>query len=298
MKPDTLAKFARSQTRSRLKSVSVAVRRATKHPQEPETAHDLRVAIRRFTQCQRMFEGLFTAHSAEKVHKPMHKLMSLAGAKRNYDIGLELLAEAGLQPQSSVMMKFREKRNDELKALARYLGRKKIRRDADAWPKQLHAADEPSGEWQWAAGPGENARRMLPPWVAKFFVDGEIVVDARGDHQVLHQFRLHTKQLRYALEVFLPVYGAELKPKLLALRTLQDRMGAINDCVTVLALPGVDRAAAQAVNRLLVKREAALRRYWRETFPPPSSKRWIRDLMRQRRKHSRSTRPRRVGTSA
>jgi CHAD domain-containing protein len=290
VKPPTFAKFAKVQTRSRLKSVSVAVRRATKHPQKPEAAHDLRVAIRRFVQCLRMFEGLFTAHSAKKVHKPMHKLMSLAGAKRNYDIGLQVLAEAGLRPQSSVMVKFREKRDDELKTLARYLCRKKIRRDADAWPKQLRAADEPSGEWQWSEEARENAQRVLPPWVEKVFQDGEIAVDAHGDHQVLHQFRLHTKRLRYALEIFLPVYGPELRPKLLALRRLQDRMGAINDCATVLGLPGVDRNTARAVNRLLVRREGALRHYWQETFPPRSRKQWIPVLMRQRRTSQRKTR--------
>jgi CHAD domain-containing protein len=283
------AKFARAQTRSRLKSVSAAVRRAIKHPKEPETAHDLRVAIRRLVQCLRMFEGLFTVHSVEKVRKPMRKLMTLAGAKRDYDIGLQVLEQAGLRPQSSIVVKFREKRDDEFRALRRYLGRKKIRRDADRWPRQLHTADEPSGEWRWSEGARENARRMLPPWVEKFFVDGEIAVDARGDHQVLHRFRLHTKQLRYALEIFLPVYGRELKSKLLALRRLQDRMGAINDCVVVLALPGMDRAAARAVNRQLVKREAALRHYWKETFPPGSHNQWTRALMHPRAMRRRRT---------
>jgi len=282
VKTATFAKFARAQTRLRLKGVSAAVRRATKRPEEPETAHELRVAIRRFLQCLRMFDGLFTARSVEDVRKPIRKLMSLAGAKRDYDIGLQVLEEAGLRPQSAVMLEFREKRDRELKALARYLGRWKIRRDAELWLEQLRSEDEPSGEWEWSEGVEENTRKMLPPWAEKFFRDGDAAVEARGDHKVLHQFRLQTKRLRYALEVFLPVHAAELKPMLVALRGLQDRMGAINDCVVVLALPGMDRAAARAVNRLLVKREAALRKYWRQTFTPESRKQWARALMRPR----------------
>jgi CHAD domain-containing protein len=265
-----------------LKRVSAAVRRATKRPRDPETAHRLRVAIRRFLQSVRMFDGLFTPHSVEKVRKPLRKLMSLSGAKRDYDVGLQVLEEAGLRPQSSVMLEFREARDREMKALARYLGRQRIRRDADLWPEQLRMQDEPSGDWEWSAGVGKDARRMLRPWVEEFFSEGDIAVDARGDHDVLHQFRLHTKRLRYALEIFLPVYGPELKPGLLALRKLQDRMGAINDCAVVLALPGMNRAAAQAVNRILVVREAALRHYWKETFPAKSRKQWTRMLMRPR----------------
>lgn len=278
MKPQPLRKFARAQTRLRLKRVSTAVRRAIKHPQEPETAHDLRVAIRRFVQCVRMFDGLFTPHSVEEVRKPLHKLMSLSGAKRDYDVGLEVLEEAGLRPQSSATLEFREHRDRELKALAHYLGRRKIRRDADRWKKQLRTEEAPSGDWEWSAGVRENAQRMLPLWVEEFFHHGDIAVDARGDHEVLHRFRLHTKRLRYALEVFLPVYGPKLNPKLLALRRLQDRMGAINDCAVVLSLPGMNRSAAQAVNRLLVVREAALRHIWRQTFPAKSRKQWARAL--------------------
>jgi CHAD domain-containing protein len=282
VKPQPLEKFARAQTRLRLKRVTAAVRRAINRPHDPETAHDLRVAIRRFLECVDMFDGLFRARPLEKVRKPLHKLMSLSGAKRDYDVGIEVLKEAGLWPQSSVMLEFRETRDRELKALARYLGRKKIRRDVDLWQEQLRANDEPSGDWEWSAGVPENARRMLPPLVDTFFHDGDTAVEARGDYEVLHQFRLHAKHLRYALEVFLPVYGVGLKAKLLVLRGLQDRMGAINDCVVVLNLPGMDRAAARAVNRLLVKREGALRRYWKDTFPPKDRAAWAALLARPR----------------
>ena len=278
MKPQPLSKFAVAQTRARLKRVIAAVRFATRHPQDPETAHDLRVAIRRFSQCLRMFEGLFEERLAEKMLKRGRKLLHLCGAKRDYDVGLQLLADAGLPPHSSVLLKFREQRDRGERALVRYLGKKSTRDDASRWRKRLRPSAHPGGKLDWSSGVAENARRMMPELVGEFFNAGDAAMEARGDYEVLHQFRLRAKHLRYALEVFEPAYGAPLKTGLLALRGLQDRMGAINDCVVVLALPGMDRAAARAVRKLLVAREAAFREYWSKTFSPRARTAWVRLL--------------------
>ena len=95
-----------------------------------------------------MFDGLFTTHSVEKVRKPLRKLMGLSGAKRDYDVGIQILEASGVKPQSSVMLKFREKRDRELKTFAHYLGRKKIRNEAGRWRKRLRAEGQPSGDWE------------------------------------------------------------------------------------------------------------------------------------------------------
>jgi CHAD domain-containing protein len=278
VKAQPLAAFAGEQTRARLKRVISAVRFAAKHPQDPKTAHDLRVAIRRFLQCLRMFGGLFDPKPAEKLRARLRKLLDLCGAKRDYDVGLDVLAEAGLPPQHSVVLKFREQRDTASRALERHLGKKSTRASADRWRKQLRPAKDPGGEWIWQEGVVENARRKLPQLTTEFFREGDAAVAARGDYETLHQFRLGAKRLRYTLEVFLPAYGAGLKSKLPALRRLQDRMGAVNDCVVVLKLPGMDRAAATVVGRLLVAREAAFRGYWQETFSPRSRQAWMRVL--------------------
>lgn len=289
METRPLAKFARGQTRLRLKEVGAVVRRAAKHPKDPEVAHDLRVAIRRFSQCVELFEGLFTLRSVEKIHKPLHKLMTVSGNKRDYDVGIQVLEESGVKPQSSVMQNVREKRDRELKTFARYLrrkkigGRKKIRREAAQWRKRLRTEHQPVGAWNWSQGVLENVQRMLPPRAERYFEEGDAALAARSDHKALHHFRLETKRLRYALEVFRSVIGREVKPKLAALGKLQDRLGAINDCVVVLALPEMDRAAARAVNRLLVRREAALRSFWEETFPPRSRLQWTHAMRGPRR---------------
>jgi CHAD domain-containing protein len=87
-----------------------------------------------------------------------------------------------------------------------------------------------------------------------------------GDYEQLHQFRLLAKRFRYTLELFQPVFGSEITRGVKALRGLQDRLGAINDCVTALGLIAANPGAVVAIEKLLAERETALRTYCRQHF--------------------------------
>jgi len=269
-----------ARSSARLERVIRAFARAGKRPNAPETAHDLRVAIRRFQQCLAMFDGLFAPKPAEKLRKRLRKLMDLCGAKRDYDVGLEVLAQAGLPPHHSVMTKFRQRQVSGSRALARRLAKKSSRDEGDRWRKQLRTAKRPGGAWDWQAGVAENAKAALPRLAGEFFAEGDMALLAYGDHEALHQFRLHTKSFRYSLELFARGYGFGWQPMLEALRELQDRIGAINDCVVVLQLPEMDAIAMHAVRRLLVTHERSFGQFWRETFPAKRREQWIRLLGR------------------
>ena len=303
MKPQPLSKFALAQTRARLKRVTTAIGRATRNPKKTETAHDLRVAIRRFTQCLRTFDELLDPGPSKKIRKKLRKLMKLCGAKRDYDVGLEVLAEAGLPGDHPAFARFQEHRDHGMRELARALQKKHKWDVTDHWRKQLaprkhlpgaapgssdapHAARSRDGaiEWDWPAGVAENVQRTLPRLAEEFFHDGEkAAAAARGNYELLHPFRLRGKRFRYTLEVFAPCYGDGLSAKLHALRGLQDRMGAISDCLVVLTLPGMDRAAVAAVRKLLAVRDAAFRKYWGKTFSPRSQESWKRLLASPKR---------------
>jgi CHAD domain-containing protein len=292
--PQPLSKFALVQTRARLKRVTTQIGRATRHPKTPETAHDLRVAIRRFTQCLRTFHDLLDPGPVKKMRKKLRKLMGLCGAKRDYDVGLEVLAEAGLPADHPAFARFQEHRDQGMRELAQALQKKRKWDVAGQWRKQLAPRKQLPGvshpghpaarnaarlrdgdlEWDWTAGVAENVQRTLPRLADEFFHDGEATVAARGNYELLHPFRLRGKRFRYTLEVFAPCYGDALDSKLRALRGLQDRMGAISDCLVVLTLPGMDRAAIAAVRKLLAVRDAAFRKYWGKTFTRRSQESW------------------------
>ncbi len=277
MKREPLARFALAQTRVRLKWAIAALRRAARKPDDPESAHEVRVAHRRLLACLQLFAGLFTRKAAEKLRKRSRKLIDLCGAKRDYDVALHVLAEAGLRPYHSVVLKCRERRDKEARRLSRRLAKRVARNKgwADRWKKQLKLAKRPRGEWEPALAIADYARRALPQSAQKFFAKGDEAVDARGDYETLHQFRLRAKSFRYGLEVFRAVQGSRWKEKLRELRELQERMGAVNDCVVLLALPELDRAAASSVRRQLVIRERRFHECWRTAFSPESRAQWI-----------------------
>src|SRR5258708_38073494 len=100
MKPAPIARYALAQTRVRLKGVTATLGRAARHPEDPRANHDLRVAIRKFSQCLRTFRGLFDPQPVKKMRKRLRSLMDLCGAKRDYDVGLQVLAAAGLPTDS------------------------------------------------------------------------------------------------------------------------------------------------------------------------------------------------------
>ena len=157
-RPQSFSKFALTQTRVRLKRVAREIERATKHPRNPETAHDLRVAIRRFTQCLRTFDGLFDPGPAKKMRKKLRKLMKLCGAKRDYDVGLEVLVDAGLPADHPAFAQFQEHRDHAMRELARALEEKHKWDVAEHWRKELTRREQLPGVGQRAASLRSNLR--------------------------------------------------------------------------------------------------------------------------------------------
>src|SRR5689334_22620842 len=83
-------RFASTQAQRLLGKLAFQVRRAAKRPDE-DAIHDLRVAIRRLSQCLREFRAFFPRQESKKILKQLGRLMDLAGEMRNRDIAVELL---------------------------------------------------------------------------------------------------------------------------------------------------------------------------------------------------------------
>jgi CHAD domain-containing protein len=129
---------------------------------------------------------------------------------------------------------------------------------------------------------GENARANLPGLLREYAEQGSALGNSAPE-AAFHKFRLNTKKLRYLLEIFRPCYGGELKALLKCLRTVQDHLGAMNDCVTTrqLAAPRlpVRSAARRNLERFLARRSeqnrAAFLRHWKRTLGRPGyENRW------------------------
>ena len=75
MKLAPISRYALRETRVRQKRLTAASRHAAKRPHDPEAVHGLRVSIRRFTQCLRIFDQLLDPAAPKQLRKRLRKLM-------------------------------------------------------------------------------------------------------------------------------------------------------------------------------------------------------------------------------
>lgn len=281
MKTEDAAGEAEIKARERLRVLAASLRAAAKHPGQAESIHRLRVSIRRFTQLLRVYHGFFS-HS-HKMRRHLKGLMDLCGAARNCDIAVEVLSEAGVPADLALEKQLDQRRASAGRELAKLLRKGGARAGmrhwrewltaksghetvtvADALPSLSHKRKGRGEHLQAGRGTDRAALRFarLP---RKFFAAGRAAAKAGADFGQMHKFRLLVKRYRYTLEIL----GAKAaSPQLETLRGLQERLGAINDCVTTAGLmDGMDLSAAAkrrikaALDRLLARRTADFRAY-------------------------------------
>ncbi len=135
-------------------------------------------------------------------------------------------------------------------------------------------------KWKTSANAASNARRMLPRLVEGYFDAGRKAASGKRGSKALHRFRISTKRFRYALELFEPVYGASLKRRLKTLQTLQDALGKISDCQTILDMLEGDKAIEAKLERTMKRKSKEFRHQWRKFDSNGQLKHWKSYLAR------------------
>ena len=105
---EPMDQFAGRQASRLLGKLAFRVRHAAKRPNE-EAIHDLRVSIRRLSQCLREFRQFFPRHRTRKILAQLAKMMDLAAEARNRDIALELIG-GGSSAKSAFAANLRKER--------------------------------------------------------------------------------------------------------------------------------------------------------------------------------------------
>jgi len=239
-----------------LKNLRAAVRVATKRPGKEKSIHDLRVAIRRFKQVLRVYAAYFDR--TRKMRRGLRGLMDLCGEARNCDVAVEVLEAAGVPAARWLKLELTKRRAKATRVLAHELKDWHIRANVRRWREWLTVK----------AGEHPAAKPSIPELSGEFLKSGAAAAGAEAGYRQMHKFRLLVKKTRYASEML----GAP-KTRLETLRALQDRLGAINDCVTTgdlladLNLHGPERRKLQAALKLLAaKRSGEFRAYWSAHF--------------------------------
>ena len=94
--------YARHQTAILLRRFAFQVNR-TARGANPEAVHDLRVSVRRLSECLRVFARFYPGNTGKRLRRRIADLMKRAGGVRDYDIAMELLAEAGVTARTPLV---------------------------------------------------------------------------------------------------------------------------------------------------------------------------------------------------
>jgi CHAD domain-containing protein len=244
-----------------LKQLTVELRGVVRSPDDPAAVHDLRVAIRRFSQALRIFPEVVGQGPAKKIRRKLKKVMSTLGAVRNLDVALEILHAAKAVPGPRLAEHIQQERRSARKELALELRSWQKGEVLAGWKTMLQRSARGARSLQ-------QARLELPDLAGEFLQAGNDAVQRKAPYQRLHRCRLLGKRLRYTIEMFgTEMFGLkEFRRRLNMMKELQDHLGGLNDCVTVIELIQGHATVKQQIRVLLARREKAFRLFWKTTF--------------------------------
>lgn len=255
--------FAVQQADRQLKHLSLQISRAVKSC-NAGAVHDVRVAIRRFTQAIAVCRAYFHAADLPKNRRRLKKFMSGAGEVRNCDVALKFTAKFKVPHAVQLRSKLQSRRKESERLLVTELKKWTDRRMPVRWRAALNSAAASRED----EAIHELARRALGRIAKDFLKQGNEASSAEASPNVLHHFRIVAKKFRYALELFQPLYDA-LDPIVASIKRAHALLGDINDCVTVADIISEYKGGKPLADRLKKrqhKKTEEFRKYWKEAF--------------------------------
>jgi CHAD domain-containing protein len=248
----------RSVLTSRLKVLEEKLAAAADAPDAPEPIHQLRVSIRRLNAAFR----LFAFDPPRKLRRRMRRVMKSCGAVRDLDITIEVLQQTESAQDAVLLDHLREQRVRAQEKLACKLSKWRASDSFSACRERIQEAAFDT--------PHFDLGRMIE----QFFAAGSHAAEPGVSYREIHQFRILSKRFRYTLELFARRGSAELK----LLKTLQDRLGELNDCVAAGGQLAAEGASDHGVPKLAEERARLFRALWKHDFGKRTQQRWMRQL--------------------
>ncbi len=213
----------------------------------PEGVHQLRVALRRLRSVLKAFRPAARGAALEALDEGLKALARRLGPARDWDVfllGLSAEAAAALGGEDRRLLALRRaaeaKRDAAYGALRRELDGPNFRRLAldgvsallrRPWRDEPDAADEAALD----APPAEFGAALLGKRWRKLHESGDGI--AEHSFEALHELRLEAKRLRYAAELFAPLWGGKAARRFLKrLSALQEALGTVNDAAVARGL--------------------------------------------------------------
>lgn len=217
-----------------------------RHGGGPEAVHQTRVALRRLRSLLRVFRGATDGPPLRALDARFKDVLSVLGPARDWDVflggtGREVAeAFAGEKRIESLIRAAEARRRAAYDAVLAMI-------HGPAWRLLVIDAVTTLLARPWRGMGCEEAGQLLDAPVAAF---GRTILDRRWGRlrragqdfkdltaEALHELRLDGKRLRYAAEVFAPVFGARAGKRFLRrVAALQDGLGIANDAAVASGL--------------------------------------------------------------
>jgi len=252
------------QAHRQLKHLGLQINRTIKSS-NAQAVHDIRVAIRRFSQAIALCQTYFRASGMRKHRRRLKKIMNGAGDVRNCDVALKLVAKFRVPHADHLRSKLETERNESARLLTAELRKWTDRRMSVKWRAALDSTPA-SGKEEPA---NELAQRTLDRGAKAFLNQGNEASSPAASPKDLHRFRIASKKFRYALELFQPLYESSLQPVIDSIKGASTLLGDINDCVTVAGMVADYKGSNPLTDRLKKrqdKKTEEFRKYWKEDF--------------------------------
>jgi CHAD domain-containing protein len=244
----------------------------TLHSHHAEPVHDLRVAIRRFTQALVTFRGALPGREIKRIRRKLKNLMDPAGAVRDADVLLKMLAKRDLPGVPELKKQIQEHRKAAVPVLVAALERWVARRSSSKWRSALLACP--------VQNPVQPGLRRA---ARKFLEHGDAAAAENASGADLHLLRIEAKKFRYTLELFETAWGDPVRQWLEQLKPVQSLLGDIHDSFMAREMAG-RFGASQEIDAWLKRRQRRktreFRRLWEERFPAPDHRLRIDALRR------------------
>jgi triphosphatase len=205
----------------------------------PEPVHEMRVAVRRARSAIALFRPAVGCPAVDAATVGLKALADRLAPARDWDVFVAETAAAVAEvlPDDTSLRRLRtaaeRRRRHAYAALRDWLRSPAFRRlgialAGLAGDQAWMAALEPAQQETQILGLDAFASRALARRLHRLTTAGEAIDQL--DPGALHAIRLRAKRLRYAAEVFAPIYPAKSTRRFLRrLATMQDRLGRIND---------------------------------------------------------------------
>lgn len=205
----------------------------------PEPVHQMRVAVRRLRSAIKVFRRAVACPSVDVVDAGLKALAMRLAPTRDWDVfttetGAKVVAALPNAEKLRRLLAAAERRRLACHAeLRRYLQSVEFRRlgielaclaGGDGWQATLGEAE------QAALGTALNdfAGHVLSRRLKRLAQRGDDIADL--EPAALHGIRLSAKRVRYAAEIFAPLYPGKASARFIRrLTTLQNRLGSLND---------------------------------------------------------------------